>query len=261
MPSGSFWRPGADMPLVTVDATILQAFPYSETSKILRLLTGRHGVQSVIAKGARRPRSRYGGVLEPFTDGTATFYLKETRDLHTLRDFELERPRQRLGRDLVRFGAASLLSEIVLRTSSEQESPALFRRLRQALTELEGVPAGDVEDVALAHAWGLIAILGFAPALEHCVHCGAGVPGDRDLFFDYGAGGVLCGECGGGGGGGRVLPSRARRDLVSLLRGERAGLERTGAHWQLLSRFLTFHLVDAGALRSLEFLSHQVGVE
>lgn len=249
------------MPLVTVDATILQAFPYSETSKILRLLTARHGVQSVIAKGARRPRSRFGGILEPFTDGTATFYLRDTRDLHTLRDFELERPRQRLGRDLVRFGAASLLAEIVLRTSSGQESSALFHGLRRGLSELEGVATERVEDTALGHAWALVTILGFAPALEHCVHCGSTLPAERDLFFDYGAGGVLCGECGGGGGGGRVLPARARSDLVSLIRGEPTTLERTGAHWQLLSRFLTFHLVDAGALRSLDFLSHQVGAE
>ncbi|NIP78200.1 MAG: DNA repair protein RecO, partial [Gemmatimonadetes bacterium] len=239
------------MPLVTVDATVLQAFPYSETSKILRLLTAEHGVQSVIAKGARRPKSRFGGVLEPFTDGTATFYLKDTRDLHTLREFELDRPRQPLGRELVRFGAASLLAEIVLRTGSGQPSPRLFHRLRTALTELETVPGDRVEELALAHAWALVTTLGFGPALDHCVHCGARLPPERDLFFDYGAGGVLCGECGGGGGGGRVLPAAARADLASLMRGDRVALGRTGAHWQLLSRFLAYHLVDAGALRSL----------
>ncbi len=246
------------MPLVTVDATVLQAFPYSETSKILRLLTASHGVQSVIAKGARRARSRFGGVLEPFTDGTASFYLKENRDLHTLREFELHRPRQALGRDLVRFGAASLLAEIVLRTSSEQEAPDLFRRFRAALNELETAAGQHVEAVALGHAWGLVATLGFAPALHRCVHCGGPLP-EGDLFFDYGAGGLLCGECGGGAGGGRVLPAEARADLGALLLGETVTLQRTGAHWQLLSRFLAYHLVEHGALRSLDFLSRQVG--
>lgn len=246
------------MPLVTVDVTVLQAFPYSETSKILRLLTPSHGVQSVIAKGARRPRSRYGGVLEPFTDGTASFYLKETRDLHTLREFELNRPRQALGRDLVRFGAASLLAEIVLRTSSEQAAPELFHRVRAALTDLEGAAPEEVEPLALAHAWGLVAALGFAPALDRCVHCSRPLPAG-DLFFDYGAGGFLCGECGGGGGGGRVVPAAARMDLEALVRGQTLVLDRTSAHWQLLARFLAYHLVDAGSLRSLEFLAGQVG--
>lgn len=246
------------MPLVTVDATVLQAFPYSETSKILRLLTASHGVQSVIAKGARRTKSRYGGVLEPFTDGTATFYMKQNRDLHTLQEFELDRPRQALGRDLVRFGAASLLAEIVLRTSSEQSSPELFLRVRAALNDLHDVATERVEPVALAHTWGIVATLGFAPGLDRCVHCASPLP-DGDLFFDYGAGGFLCGDCGGGGGGGRVVPQQGRMDLVALVHGAPVALDRTAAHWQLLARFLTYHLVDPGALRSLTFLSEQVG--
>lgn len=245
------------MALVTADAVVLQAFPYSETSKILRLLTAQHGVQSVIAKGARSRRSRYGGVLEPFTDGVATFYMKPNRELHTLREFELGRSRQALGRDLVRFGAASLLAEIVLRTASGQESPEVFHAVRSALADLETVPPAQLEAVALAHAWGLITTLGFGPALDHCVHCGGPLP-DRDLFFDYGAGGSLCGACGGGAGTGRVLPARARLDLLAFAEGRVIELERTAAHWQLLARFLTYHLVDAGALRSLDFLADAV---
>jgi DNA repair protein RecO (recombination protein O) len=249
------------MPLVTEDATILQAFPYSETSKIIRLLTAAHGVQSVIAKGARRPKSRYGGVLEPFTDGVASFYYRDHRDLHTLRGFELSRPRQRLGQDLVRFGAASLLAEIVLRTASGQEAPAVFHRVRTALTDLENAPAEGVEPLGLAHAWALITALGFGPALDRCVHCGGPLPDGRDLYFDYAAGGILCGECGGGAGGGRMLPEPARRDLGLLLAGSAPAIDRTAAHWQLLARFLAYHLVDDRPLRSLDFLSDAVGAE
>jgi DNA repair protein RecO (recombination protein O) len=230
------------MPLVTTEATILQAFPYSETSKILRLLTPGHGVQSVIAKGARRPRSRYGGILEPFTDGVASFYYREHRDLHNLSEFELRRPRQGLGRDLVRFGAASLLAEIVLRTGSQQPAPEVFAHVRGALTALEDAREGAVEPVALAKAWSLIASLGFGPALDRCVGCGSGLDPGRDLFFDYTAGGALCGACGAPAGAGRVLPA----------------VERTAAHWQLLARFLAYHLVDAASLRSLDFLAAAV---
>ena len=89
---------GADMPLVTVDAIVLQAFPYSETSKILRLLTRS-------ARGAERDRQGCPPGEEPLSAGSssrsrtasASFYLKSNRDLHTLREFELQRPRQRIG--------------------------------------------------------------------------------------------------------------------------------------------------------------------
>ena len=53
--------------LVEDRALILQAYPYGETSRILKLLCESHGLRTVIAKGARRPKSRFGGLLEPFT--------------------------------------------------------------------------------------------------------------------------------------------------------------------------------------------------
>ena len=43
------------MPVVTTPAIVLSALRYSETSKIVRLATRDHGVQSAIAKGALRP--------------------------------------------------------------------------------------------------------------------------------------------------------------------------------------------------------------
>jgi DNA repair protein RecO (recombination protein O) len=242
------------MPLVTLDAIVLQAFPYSETSKILRLLTPSHGVQSVIAKGARRPRSRYGGILEPFTDGVASFYYRDNRDLHNLSDFELVRPRQALGRDLVRFGGASLLAEIVLRTASEQAAPEVFYRIRSALDRLETAPVEVLEATALAETWALITALGFGPALDRCVSCDAELAGEGDFFLDYAAGGLCCGRCGGGAGGGRTLPGHARADLRALAAGRAVVLDHTAAHWQLLARFLTHHLVDTASLRSLDFL-------
>jgi DNA repair protein RecO (recombination protein O) len=251
------------MPLVTLDATVLQAFPYSETSKILRIFTPTHGVQSVLARGARRARSRYGGVLEPFTDGRASFHFRETRDLHNLNEFELVRPRQGLGRDLVRFGAASLVAEITLRTATGEPAPGLFRQVARALDTLEQAPPTQVESVALAQVLGLITALGFAPSLDRCVGCDQDVPDAALLFLDYAAGGVFCERCGagagaGGAGAGRVLPPQVRRDLTALSGGQPVPLDRTAAHWQLVGRFLAYHVLEADSLRSLDFLAGAV---
>jgi DNA repair protein RecO (recombination protein O) len=243
------------MPLVTTDAIILQAFRYSDTSKILRLLTRTHGVRSAIARGALRPRSRYGGVLEPFTKGTATFYLKEGRDLHSLSSFELIRPRQELGRDLIRFGAASLLAEILIRTASETPDPALYEHVDEAFGLLADSPEDGVPGVALARLWALVGQLGFAPALDNCLACGRAVGEDEDVFFDYAAGGIHCVDCGGGDAG-RVIPAAARGALMNYGAGVAVPPgESAPAHWQLLIRFLGYHLADLGSLRSLQFLA------
>jgi DNA repair protein RecO (recombination protein O) len=242
------------MAVVTTDALILQAFAYTETSRILRLLTHEHGVQSVIAKGARRPRSQFGGILEPFTVGTATFQMRDNRDLHTLSGFDLLHAGTRLGGDLLRFGGASLLAEIVLRTGIEQPDPELFQVVRAQLLRLEDAPAAEIEAVVLAAAWQLIAQLGFAPGLLECCSCGRELAEGEDTSFDHAAGAARCMSCAPGSPG-KPLPASARAALASMALGEAPQLQRTVAHWRLLSRFLTHHVVDGAPLQSLTFIA------
>jgi DNA repair protein RecO (recombination protein O) len=47
-------------------AWVLHHRPYRETSALLELLTEAHGRIGAVAKGARRPASRWRGVLQPF---------------------------------------------------------------------------------------------------------------------------------------------------------------------------------------------------
>ena len=242
------------MPLVSVSALILQAFPYSDTSKILRLLTREYGVQSVIAKGALRPKSRFGGVLEPFTEGVASFVLRESRELHTLTGFELIKSRQSLGHNLVHFGGASLVAELVMRVGSEERDPTLFDVLLHALDCIEQAEPPMSEGVVLAQAWSLISHLGFAPALDECISCGRPIEEQEEVIFDYTAGGVRCLECGAGLGG-RLVPAAARSILRNLVEGHAVSLERSAAHWRLLSRYLSHHVLEGQILHSLSFLA------
>jgi DNA repair protein RecO (recombination protein O) len=241
------------MPLITVDALVLQSFAYGETSKILRLLTATHGVRSVIARGALRPRSRFGGLLEPFSEGAATLYLKDGRDLQTLSSFELTASNQAVAGDLLRFGGASLLAEIVIRCGSEEPHAGLFDALCGGLRRIRLTAADQLESVLLAETWRLIGLLGFAPAFEDCVGCGRRLEAAETSGFDYAAGGVRCDECGGGAGG-RSLPPRARADLVRLGSGNAVPLERTAAHWRLIERYLVHHVLEGAPLHSLAFV-------
>ena len=241
------------MPLVTVDAVVLQAFSYGETSKILRLLTRTHGVQSVIAKGALRPKSRYGGVLEPFTEGVASFYYRDNRELQTLSAFELTRSQQSLGRDLLRFGGASLLAELIIRTGSEEPQPGLFDAFCAALHVIRDAPPDSLEAALLSQVWLLVGMLGFEPALDACIACDRPIGADEDTSFDYAAGGVRCVTCAGAAPGHR-LPAHARQALRVLTDGAEVALPRTEGHWKLLSRYLDHHVLEGGTLRSLAFL-------
>lgn len=246
------------MAAVTSDAIILQVFPYGDTSRILKLLTATHGLRTVIAKGALRPRSRFGGVLEPFTAGVATLHLREGREIQTLSAFDLSRGHQALGSDLLRFGGASLLAEILLRTASEEAQPHLFQHLADSLAVLQHCEPAALESAILAAVWTLIGQLGFAPELDACLDCGRTLEPAEEVRFDHTAGGVRCTGCAAGTAG-RNLPARGRHALAGFLAGDAVPVERTEGHWRLLSLFLDHHVLEGSSLRSLAFLAETLG--
>jgi DNA repair protein RecO (recombination protein O) len=251
------------MPLVTTPATVLKTYEYSETSKILRLLTRDQGLASVIAKGARRPKSRFGGLLEPFTDGVATYYSKEGRELHTLSGFELLRERQALGRELLRFAGAGLLTEIALRVAPAAPDRDLFAQLGRGLDRLvDG--AGDVEVAILEETWKLIDQLGFAPHVEHCAACGTIPARDQVVHFDLDGGGIACELCRRGARNLHLRPLEptTRTELESLLAGAAdrlLGLRTARAQRDLLRDFISYHLADHRALNSFRFIDESLG--
>ncbi|HEX2095039.1 MAG TPA: DNA repair protein RecO [Longimicrobiaceae bacterium] len=246
------------MPLVSTLALVLQAFPYSETSKILRLFTRELGLRSVIAKGARRPRSRFGGLLEPFTEGTVFFYLKEGRDLHTLSGFDLLRSRQGLGRDLTGFAGASLVAELVLRCATEEPHEALYAAVTEALDQILAANEDARERTALAAAWRVVSLVGFAPQAEMCVGCGRELDPDEPVRFDAEGGGAACRECRRSG---RILEPVSRRELRRMLGGRVPDepFADPAVHRALLRTYLPAQLAHERPLRSLELFLQQVG--
>jgi DNA repair protein RecO (recombination protein O) len=237
--------------LATTRALVLQAFPYSETSKVLRLYTLELGLQSVMARGALRPRSRYGGVLEPFTEGSATFYHREGRDLHTLSGFDLLRSRQALGRSLMAFAGASLQAELVIRTATEEPHPALFHTLVDAW---EALAAADGPDAVLAAAftgtWAVVSLQGFEPEAAGCVRCARALADDEPSRFDAAAGGVVCTRCRPEG---RMLDPGSRAELRRMVAGEPVrALGRPSTHRALLRAYLDAQLAGERPLRSLD---------
>ena len=242
------------MSLVSTRAVLLRAFPYGETSLILHFFTEDLGRVGVMARGARKRGGSTGSGLETFTSGVLTAYVKETRDLQTLKDFTPVAARQDLGRDVVRFGAASVLGELVLRHGGEASSPELFEALEQALVDVDRASAESLVPVVLARMWGVVATLGYHPVVDRCVACGRELD-DREMGrFDHAAGGIRCGDCEAEVHGPRVGPG-ARRQLSDLLSGSPVPVQRPRAHLQLLSDFVTYHVSDTRTLQALSVLA------
>ena len=244
------------MAAITTPSIILGALRYGDTSKIVRLATRDLGIRSALAKGALRPRSRFGASLQLLSEGVAHLYLKDTRDLQTLAAFDLTNLRAGLATDLPRFAAAAALGEVAWRFSPGGAPPDSFDLLSGALNVLETAPAEAVEVLGLRMLWRLVSVLGFAPALDRCARDGAPLPPGEPLRFSAAEGGGLCRRCGEGQGITTLSPAD-RSDLEALVRAD-AELpildERHAAsHRRLFARFLRHHLAEGADLPAIAF--------
>jgi len=69
------------LPLYTADALVLRTYKLGEADRIVVFLTRDRGKKRGVAKGARRPRSRFTGTLEPLTEARIAYFEKERREL------------------------------------------------------------------------------------------------------------------------------------------------------------------------------------
>lgn len=242
--------------LITTPAIVLHAFDYSETSRIVRIATREAGVQSALARGAKRARSRFGSAFGLFAEGVAQLHVKEGRELQTLGAFDVTRSRQSLGTDLGRFAGASAVAELVLRFGAENEAnSSLYDALVDALDTVAAAEPEMAAEAALGGAWHLVAQLGFAPSVGTCGACHASVAANDDLPFSVSAGGVLCASCAASHPGGRVLPAAARACIDTWSNAGRvpflAPLDAR-AHQRLLRQFLQQHVSDGRSLRAFD---------
>src|SRR5258708_34644087 len=100
------------MAALVTESIVLHAFDYLETSRILRLLTRDAGAQSVLARGARNSRKRFGSAMYLFAQGIAEIHVRPNRELQTLLALDVTRSRGKIRADVGRFTAPSITSAI-----------------------------------------------------------------------------------------------------------------------------------------------------
>src|SRR5215211_6162435 len=207
------------MTLVVTDAIVLHTFDYLESSRILRLVTREAGVRSVLARGARRSKQRFGAALDLYAQGSAELQTKVGRDLDTLTAFDVTQARPQLAAQLDRFTGASAIAELTLRFARDGADPGLFDAVMRALDEIAVAPPEHARDATLAGAWRILAELGVAPTIDNCAECHAPIDPEAPAIFSHPAGGALCSRCGHLARSSRALPPSARSALRAWLAG------------------------------------------
>jgi DNA repair protein RecO (recombination protein O) len=185
--------------IVRTDAVVLKSMKYRETSRIVTLYTRSYGKVSVVAKGARDMKSKFGASLEPMTHISAILYKKPHRELHLLSKTDILGGFRRLHSDFdcmnIGYAVVDLLNSVM---HGEEEHPAVFHLLLDTLTALnEGTK--NLLNVLYYFEIRLAALLGFEMVLDRCSLCGTviteGISGR--LVFNPTQGSVMDERCGG----------------------------------------------------------------
>jgi DNA repair protein RecO (recombination protein O) len=178
------------------EAVVLRSIRYGEADRVVHLYSATRGRIGAIAKGSRRPKSRFGGRLEPFFRLNLVLY-EGRGDLFTVTGASTVEGHARLRTDGAALGAAGRGCDAVLRLlDSGEPNQAAYNLLCTYLGLLDVDRAASGLGTALAFRLKLALAAGFSPELASCASCGEA---EHLAAFSGAAGGVVCASCEGGG--------------------------------------------------------------
>ncbi len=124
------------MALYKTKGIVMGSRPFDETGKLVTIFTSDYGKIRVIAKGAKRPTSRFGGRVETFT--LLELLIAEGRNLDILSQCETIESFQKLreSADGLRIGFY-FIRVINAATVEGQKNSDLFRLLAHSLNRLK----------------------------------------------------------------------------------------------------------------------------
>ena len=170
------------------EGVVLRTMRLGEADRIVTLATPEHGKVRAVAKGIRKPKSRFSGRLEPLTHVNVMCW--RGRELDVVNQVEALDHFKAIRADLERVPVAQTMLEVVDHVALErQPMPEVFRMLVGALRTLDerAAPA-----LLSAFLWKLLALEGVGPSLDQCARCSS----EGELVaFDAGEGGFLCRSC------------------------------------------------------------------
>ncbi len=177
-------------------AIVLRTRDYSESDRIVTLLTRDMGKLSGIARGAKASKRRFAGKLEPFSHVMLYFRRRPLGHLVFITRAEGgDLAPLRLDDDLGKIALGSYMLELTDALASEEtEAAEAYQILSTALTLLG--EAGPNAALRQAFELKILGWAGFGLEFDHCRLCAApSAATEARLYFIVARGGVVCARC------------------------------------------------------------------
>ncbi len=180
--------------LYNTDAIILRRSDFGEADRLLTVFTPQRGKLRLLAKGARKTKSRKAGHIELFTH--AALQVARGRNLDILTQADTVESYRSLREDLGKISHAYYVAELTDRFTEEDDpAPPVFQLLALTLARLNDGNASQQYLALRFFELHLLGLTGFQPQLHFCVACNQPVKEEANTF-SASDGGVLCPACG-----------------------------------------------------------------
>lgn len=168
---------------------VLSETPYSETSKILNVLTEDYGLIGIISKGSRNLKNKLRGVSNKMCYCEYTINYKE-KGLSTLIEGSTINSFKNIYVDMKKAMYSFYLMDLSSQVLKENNNKEIFGLLINALIKInDGLSPELISNIIEIK---LLDYLGVSLNLEECSICGSK---DNLITIDITSGGVICKNC------------------------------------------------------------------
>ena len=179
--------------IIKTEAVVLSKMNYGDSSNIALLFTEDLGKISVIVKGARSAKSKYGKIVDPLNYLSVVLYKKESREVQLLSGADIIEHFPELKVRLNNLSFAYGIIELIKKLLAEHEvNKKLFRGVIKILIRLNA----DEEQPEITFGRFLFFFLketGYEIQIDYCSICGKLIYLEN-AYYNVDKG-VICGEC------------------------------------------------------------------
>ena len=177
------------MKIVDVKGLVLNETNYSDSSKILNVLTSEYGLIGIISKGCRNLKSKLRGASRKLVYGTFHFYYKEN-GLSTLISIDVISDYPKTIMDLEKVVYASYLLDLTRQVVKQSKDKDILTLIISALDKIEKGLNPSVITSILELKY--LDFLGVSPIVTGCAICGKTT---NIVSLSPTAGGFICKDC------------------------------------------------------------------
>ncbi len=183
------------MECFTTSAIVLKRIPYGDSDLIVTFWSLDRGKITLLAKGAKKSRKRFAGILEPFT--ILQIVGKPGKGLPLLLEAQALETFPQIRSQVMKTAVASYWAEILLLwMEADHPQKRVYALLAVMLQELDRFQ-GSIELLNMYFQIHFLELCGLGPDFVHCIHCNNEIASDGRPVrnIDLAKGGFLCAEC------------------------------------------------------------------